>query len=388
MKRARSHYRYLASIALTLMLVVAACGDDDAQTTTTAAAATTTQAATTTEAPTTTEAASALPVVGFMFPAPPEDAGWNHEHDRARQSLEQTYPGLETISLVSPESDAASGLDQLVAQGAELIIAASAGYGDTLFQKSEEYPDVKFEWAGGWSQTDNLAAYYHRSFETEYFLGMLAGSLTETDVLGYIVPFPLEIVIRDVNAWALGAQSVNPDVTVKTIIINSWFDPPAETQAAATLIAEGADVLFGYVDSPAYIEEAESQGVYAIGITSDWSEFGPNAHLSSAIINFGPYLTRRVQEVVDGTWAPEFYEASLAEGTMALAPYGPAVPADVAEMVDQAVADFLAGDLDLFIGPIADQSGEVRVSDGQVMTYEEVAFWSWYVEGVEGELLG
>lgn len=327
--------------------------------------------------------------VGFIYIGPPGDAGWTFSHDEARKYIEEQLPNVETTFLDSvPEANSGPALDQLVSQGAKMIFATSFGYGDTVIQKAQQYPDVFFEHATGFQRSDNVSTYYVEHWEPSFLLGVIAGRMTKSNKLGYVGSFPIPEVIRDVNAFTLGAQSVNPDATVQVVLINTWFDPPKEKQAAKSLIDAGADVLFGIEDSPSVLEEAEANGIYAATWNSDMTRFGPKAFLSANVLQWGDHYVDRVKAAIEGTWESEDYWGSLADGSIELAPYGESVPEDVRGEVDEKLAGFKDDSFKPFVGPIADQSGKVRFEEGHEMTFEEIAEWDWFVQGVRGKLPG
>ncbi len=328
--------------------------------------------------------------VGFIYIGPPGDHGWTFEHDEARKFLDENVDGIETIAIDSvPEANAGPAIDQLVSQGAKMIFATSFGYGDTVLQKAEQYPDVLFEHATGIARAPNVSTYFVNHWQPAYLLGVLAGHVTKSNKIGYVASFPIPEIVRDVNAYALGAQSVNPDVTVKVVFINTWFDPPTEKQAARSLIDAGVDALFGITDSPSVLEEAEEhEGVYASTWNSDMRRFGPKSYLSAIVLEWGPYYADRVRQAVAGTWESHDYWGPMADDVVSLAPYGDSVPQDVRAKVDEMVAGFEDGSFQPFVGPIRDKAGKVRVSEGAEVSFDLLMTWDWFVEGVEGTLPG
>ncbi len=328
--------------------------------------------------------------VGFIYIGPPGDAGWTFQHDEARKFVEANVDNVETTFLENvPEADAGPAIDQLISQGNKLIFATSFGYGDTVIQKAGENPDVLFEHATGFQLADNVSTYFVRHWEPSYMIGVLAGRMSSSGKLGYVGSFPIPEVIRDVNSFAWGARSVNPEATVQMVFINTWFDPPKEKQAALSLIDAGADALFGIEDSPSVLEEAsQHEGVFAGTWNSDMSRFGPQAFLSAVVLNWGPRYVDRTQKAIDGTWASEDWWGTLAEDAVQLAPYGESVPEDVRAEVDEMLAGFEDGTFKPFVGPIADQNGEVRIAEGEEVTFEQFVAMDWLAEGVEGTLPG
>lgn len=327
--------------------------------------------------------------VGFMYIGPPGDAGWTFSHDEARKYVEENVDGVETTFLDSvPEANSGPAIDQLVAQGNKVIFATSFGYGDTVIQKAQQYPDVVFEHATGFQRAENVSTYFVQHWEPSYLLGMMAGRTTKSNTLGYVGTFPIPEVIRDANAFTMGARSVNPDAKVKIVFISTWFDPPKEKQAAKSLLDSGADVLFGISDSPSVLEEAEANGALAATWNSDMNRFGPKAYLSSVVLNWGDHYVERVEAARDGSWKSEDYWGTLEDGSVSLAPYGDSVPEDVRAEVDEKLAGFKDGSFKPFVGPIKDQSGKVQIEDGQEITFEQWVAMNWLVEGVEGKLPG
>ena len=327
--------------------------------------------------------------VGFMYIGPPGDAGWTYSHDQGRKYLEENVDGVETTFLDSvPEANSGPAIDQLASQGNKVIFATSFGYGDTVIQKATQYPDVFFEHATGFQRSDNVATYFVQHWEPSFLLGVMAGHMTESNTLGYVGTFPIPEVIRDANAFTLGARSVNPEAKVKIVFISTWFDPPKEKQAAKSLIDAGADVLFGISDSPSVLEEAAANGAYAATWNSDMKRFGPEAYLSSVELDWGPYYQKRIEAVRNGSWESHDYWGTLADGDVKLSQFGDNVPEEVQAEVEEKLAGFKDGSFKPFMGPIRDQSGKVQVQEGQEITFEQWVGMTWLVEGVEGKLPG
>jgi basic membrane protein A len=325
--------------------------------------------------------------VGFIYIGPPGDAGWTFQHDEARKFLEENAENVETTFLENvPEANAGPAIDQLISQGNTLIFATSFGYGDTVIQKARDNPEVLFEHATGFQLADNVSTYFVRHWEPSFLLGVIAGHVSESGRLGYVGSFPIPEVIRDVNSFTLGAQSINPDATTQMLFINTWFDPPTEQQAARSLIDGGADTLFGITDSPNVLQAAAEEGALAATWNSDMGRFGPEAYLSSVVLNWGPRYVQRTEQAIDGTWESEDWWGTLAEDAVQLAPYGDSVPDDVQAEVDEKLAGFEDGSFNPFVGPITDQAGEEQIADGEEVTFEQFVAWDWFVQGVEGSL--
>ncbi|MBV9218855.1 MAG: BMP family ABC transporter substrate-binding protein, partial [Methylobacteriaceae bacterium] len=205
--------------------------------------------------------------VGFVYVGPVGDFGYSYQHDQGRIAMEKALGDkVETTFLESvPESDSERAIEQLARAGHKLIFTTSFGFMDATLKVAKNYPDVKFEHATGYKQAPNMATYSIRWYEGRYVMGKIAGKMTKTNTIGYIVSFPIPEVVSGINAFMLGAQSVNPNVKVKIVWVNTWFDPGKEADAAKALISQGADVLVQHTDSAAAMQEAEKAGKFAFG---------------------------------------------------------------------------------------------------------------------------
>src|SRR6266508_2784177 len=191
-------------------------------------------------------------------------------------------------------------------------------------------------------------AYDLATEDGRYLDGIVAGSLTKANVIGYPAGFPIEEVDRGINAFTLGAQSVNPDIKVIPVWINSWYDPPKERQASESLVDAGADILVGEVNSPAMQSVAQKRNVYAIGYGWDSSARSPDVWLSSFTFVWGPYYLAEATAILDGSWKPQLFYGGLRDGGIGLSTFGPAVPQTVIDLVQQKKDEIASGTLDFF----------------------------------------
>ncbi|MDE0069184.1 MAG: BMP family ABC transporter substrate-binding protein [Caldilineaceae bacterium] len=324
--------------------------------------------------------------VAFVYVGPVGDLGWSYAHDQGRLALEEL--GVETAysELVAEGPDAARVLQSYAAQGYDLIFATSFGYMDSVIEVAEGFPGVMFEHATGYKTAENVGIYDGRGYQGWYLAGMVAAAMTESNVLGYIAPYPIPEVVRNLNAFALGAQSINPLVEVRPVWIFAWFDPPAEREAAQALIDAGADVVARESDSVEPDKLAQEQGVYAIGYNAINPEIAPDAVLTAPIWNWRVIYEKKVRDVAAGTWTNEPIWWGMAEGVLELAPVADFVPEDVRSAVEEAKAGILDGSFLLFCGPINDNAGAERVADGECMDDPALLSYDWLVEGVTGEI--
>jgi basic membrane protein A and related proteins len=379
-------------------LLLAACGDDDdddaAASATTAAtdSATTAPAAESTATAAESATAAGEPIkAAWIYVGPINDGGWTTAHDNGRKYVEeQLGDAVETTYKENvPEGpEVAQVIDDLVADGNDIIFATSFGFGEAMQAASVEYPDVAFEWATGIAPTDNMGIYYGAGEQANYLAGMSAGAATESNIIGFVAPFPIPEVIRHIDAYALGAQSVNPDAVVKVVWVNSWFDPTNERQAADSLISAGADVIASGGDSPAPGEAAKAAGVAWTGYDSDQSANFPDEWLTAAVYNWGPYYAQQVKAAMDGTWAPGEYYGNIADGFVDIAPFGSRVSQETQDMITAKRQEIVDGKFDIFAGPITDQAGTVRVADGESLSFGDQMTIDWFVAGVDGDPTG
>ncbi|MCG6931525.1 MAG: BMP family ABC transporter substrate-binding protein [Desulfofustis sp.] len=322
--------------------------------------------------------------VGFIYVSPIGDAGWSYAHDQGRLALEE-MDGVKTayVEAVAEGPDSERVMQNMARKGYDIIFATSFGYMDPMLKVAKQFPDTVFMHCSGFKTADNMGTYFGRMYEARYLSGMVAGAMTKSNTIGYVAAFPIPEVIRGINAFALGAQSLNPDATVRVVWTKTWYDPATEKEAAKSLLDVGADVIAQHQDSPGPQEAAQEKGVYSIGYNSDMSAFAPNAHLTAPIWNWGPYYKSVVKQVQDGTWKAGSSWTGLAEGIVDLSPMSDMVPKDVQDKV-MAKKEAIKGGEKVFVGPLQDQKGVEKVGAGVAMSDEELLGMTWFVQGVIG----
>ena len=327
--------------------------------------------------------------VGFIYIGPIGDHGWTYQHDQGRLSVEEELGDhVETVYLENiPEGpDAERAIERLVRQGgAELIFTTSFGYMDPTVKVAERFPDVKFEHATGYKRADNVAIYSARFYEGRYIIGQIAAQMSNSGVAGYIASFPIPEVVRGINSFLLGAQTIDPDFKLKVIWVSTWFDPGKEADAAKVLIGQGADIITQHTDSTAPLQIAEEQGVVGFGQASDMHAFAPNAQLTSIIDEWGPYYVARTRAVLDGTWESTDTWDGIAPGMVRMSEYMN-MPEEVAAMARETEAMIASGELHPFKGPIYNQEGTMVIGEGDVLDDGTLLGMNWYVQGVDDKL--
>jgi len=327
--------------------------------------------------------------VAFIYIGQPGDLGYTYEHDRGRAMLEEAMGDsikVITVPDVPEGPDAEKAIRDVVVAGADAVFATSFGYMDPTLTVATEFPDVYFEHCSGYLTADNMATYFGRMYQPRYLSGIVAGSMTENNFIGYVAAFPIPEVIRGINAFTLGAKSINPDAEVHVVWTNTWYDPVKEREAAEALLAEGADIIAQHQDTTEPQKAAAENGKLSIGYDSDMAQFVGDTVLTSPIWNWGTYYISTVQDMLDGTWQSHQYWGGMADDVVELAPLSPLVPEDVAGLVDAEKATLISGDTDVFCGSIIAQDGSEAVAEGTCMTDEEMLSMNWFVDGVVGTI--
>ena len=337
-------------------------------------------------------AAKAEPLkIAFAYVGPVGDGGYSFAHDQARKKLEAEFGDkIQTTFVESvPEGpDAERVLRDLASQGNKLVFGTTFGYMDTIQKLAPDFPNVKWEHATGYKTADNVRTYDSRTYEGAYLAGIVAGSMTKSNTLGIVGSVPIPEVIRNINSFTMGAQSVNPKITTKVVWVNEWFAPPKETEAATSLINGGADVLFQNTDSPAVLKTAEEKGIRAFGWDSDMTAYGPKAHLGSAIINWAPYYTKTVNEVLGGTWATGSSWWGVKEGAIDLVSMAADVPAETKAKVEEVKKGLKDGTYVIWKGPIASNDGKEVLAADKAADDDFLRGVNFFVKGVEGKVPG
>lgn len=321
--------------------------------------------------------------IAWAYVGPTADEGWNYAHDLGRQAVAAAFPQATTtyVENMPYSADASRILRQFVADGYQMIFVNS-NYGDFIYDVAARAPEVAFYECDGRYSTENLGTYYVQHWYPSYVAGVAAGLMSPSGKLGYVASFPVPSVYSGTNAFLMGARSVNPEATLQAIVINSWFDPQAAAQAGTALIDNGADVLFGIMDEAAYLQVAEARGVKAVMWNTDIRRYGPQAYISSIVVDFGAYYVEQVGRRLAGEWTPDETILPMTAGVDRDA-WGETVPAEVAAQAD-AVREQMLGGWSPFTGEIKNSRGEIIVPAGHTMTEVELYNWNWSIEGVSG----
>lgn len=358
----------LLTIVLALVLSLTACGGGTAATT----------------------AAAAPLTVGFIYVGPIGDGGYTYAHDQGRLYMEKEL-GAKVKAIYKesvPESpEVEKAMKDMIQQGAKVIFATSFGFMDYVEKVAKEFPDVKFYHCSGYKSNEtNFVNYFGRIEQTRYLSGIVAGMKTKSNKIGYVAAFPIPEVIRGINAFTLGAQSVNPDITVDVRWTLTWYDPAKEKEAATALLDEGSDIIAQHQDTTGPQIAAEEKGAFAIGYNTDSKDAAPKAYLTAPIWNWGPYYTAQVKSVLDGTYKAANYWGGMKDGIVDLAPLTALAPEGAKAKVDEMAAKIKDGSFNIFQGPILDQDGKERIAAGSAVDDAGQLSMDWFVKGVIGKI--
>jgi simple sugar transport system substrate-binding protein len=327
--------------------------------------------------------------VGFVYVGPVGDHGWTYQHDQGRKAVDAKYGNrVQTtfVENVSEGPDAERVIEQLARTGHKLIFTTSFGFMEPTLKVAKKYPQVNFEHATGFKRASNVATYDARFYEGRYIIGQIAAKMSKSGTIGYIASFPIPEVVAGINAMMLGAQSIRPDMKIKIVWVNSWYDPGKESDAAKALIAQGADVLSQHTDSAAAMQVAQERGVLAFGQASDMSRFGPKAQLTSIIDDWSDYYVLRVGQQLDGKWKSGAVWDGLDKGKVKMAPYTN-MPAEVRTMAQMTEAAIRGKQFHPFTCPIFKQDGsQVECKGKGALDDGQVASMNFYIKGIDDKV--
>jgi basic membrane protein A and related proteins len=330
--------------------------------------------------------------VAFAYVGPVGDGGWTFAHDNARKAVEKEFGDRIVTSFVEkvPEAaDAERVFRDMAGQGNKLIFGTTFGYMEPMLKTAADLKDVKFEHATGYKQAENMRTYDSRTYEGAYLAGVIAGGMTKTNTVGVVGSIPIPEVIRNINSFTLGAQSVNPKIKTKVVWVNEWFNPPKETEAAQSLMNGGADVLMQNTDSSAVLQAAAKNKKLAFGWDSDMTAYAPDAHLASAIINWAPYYIKATKDALDGTWkGGSGAWWGVKEGAIDIVSISDKVPADLKAKVAAVKAGLKDGSFVIWKGPITGSDGKELLAKDAVADDKFLGGIKFYVKGVEGKVPG
>jgi len=330
--------------------------------------------------------------VAFVYVSPIGEAGWTYQHEQGRLAMQKALGDRVVTTVVESVAEGADServMRDLAAQGNKLIFATSFGYLEPALRVAADYPDVKFEHAGGYKTAANLNTYNARYYEARYLAGLLAGRRSKSGIAGYVAGFPVPEVVQGINAFTLGMREANPKAQVKVVWLNTWFDPAREREAATTLINQGADVLTNHSGSPAVPQTAQAhfkdKGVRAIAYQSDMRAYASDAQLAAVTHHWGGYYTQVARSVLGGTWKPHAVWGGMKDGLVQLSAISADVPAKDQAEIEARRKAIVEGRFRPFSAPLVDNEGHARLAAG-TLDDNAIATMNWFVRGVVGTI--
>ncbi len=324
--------------------------------------------------------------IGFIYVGPKLDYGYNYSMDQGRLHVEKTL-GVKTINQenVPETAEVTRVMEKMIKSGCEIIFPTSYGYLDYAIELGKKYPKVSFLHAGGLKTSTNVGTYFANSDDAMYLAGMAAGGTTKSKKLGFVAAFPIPQVLRSINSFTLGAQSIDPECTTRVVWTNGWLNPPKEAEAANSLADAGVDVIGEQIDSPITLAKtAQKRNIFVVGKDVNVQKYAEKAYLTGASWDGGPMMAKLVNEIWGGTWKPSHVRGDLKDGTAKLDPLGAAVPGPIKEKILAAKADILSGKYVVWKGPLTKQDGSTAVATPKPMALQEIETMSYLLKGVIG----
>ena len=324
---------------------------------------------------------------------PADGSGYTYAHDQGIVGMQQEL-GLRDDQIVRKnnvsDSDPAAtetAIRECIEEGCNIIFGTSWGYMDKMESLAAEFPDVYFCHGTGYKNNGtNLNNYFGRIYQARYLSGIVAGMKTEKNYIGYVAAKPIPEVIRGINAFTLGVQSVNPDAKVEVFFTDTWYDPAQEKSGALELLNKGVDVIAQHQDTTAPQVAAEEKGAYCIGYNFPTPDAAPKAYLTAACFDWATFYVDDCKRAIDGTWTSRAYWEGLSEHMTYLDTLTDLCAEGTQEKVDEAQASIIDGTFDPFTGPLYDQDGNLKLEDGVRMTDDEIWNMNWFVQGVVGTI--
>ena len=335
--------------------------------------------------------------IAWLYPGPHNDGGYSQAHDNGRLYVQENVPDVETAYSELVSDDMAEKVCRdYASQGYKLIFATSFGMMKGMMAAAKDFPDVTFMHASGYplpTDLPNMGIYFGRLEQPDYLAGLVAGKMTKTNYIGFVLPFSIPECIREVNSFTTGVREVNSKAEVHVIYTNSWVDPVKEKAAAEAHLAAGADIIASGCDTPAALEAAYKAGKYGVGYDMDAAAAAAatdpafaKSVLTSRVWNWGPYYKQVTEQVKAGTWKQSDYWGGMTDGIVDLAPMSEVVPQAVKDLVETRKQEILQGTFDPFMGPQYDQAGTLRIPAGQTLNDQEQRDLQWFVKGVVGDI--
>jgi simple sugar transport system substrate-binding protein/basic membrane protein A len=381
-------WRLGAATFAALALATAACSSNGSTTSTTAGGTT----------PAATAPGTGGKAIGFIFVGPKDDVGYNQAAYDGSQEVAKAFPDLKVLTAENvPEDDNATRvMEDMISKGAKIIFATSYGHLDPAAKVAAAHPDVVVIQQGNLIKgtvAPNFGTYFGTVYEPVYLAGIAAGKATKSNKLGYVYAFPITQTTENIDAFQLGAASVNPAVQTYTVATSDWCNPAKQAEAANSLLSEGVDVITQHQDcTKTIIEKTEAAGAYTVGYHADGSGLAPKGWLTGSEWAWGPLYVDIVRTTLAGDFTGSKYNDNYRVGLktgdnpFVQSTYGPSVTDETKAQIETARAAIALPDGSPFKGPVMDQSGKVIFAAGTTPDYVAIEGQTFFVQGVVGKL--
>jgi basic membrane protein A len=324
--------------------------------------------------------------VGFIYISSVHDEGYTQAHDRGRLALNAMGIPTLYVEYVPENADCEKAIRDLIDQGCNVIYTNSFGFMDWTLKVANDFPNVYFGHCSGYKRAPNMSTFFGKIYQARYLSGIAAGYKTRANRIGYVAAYPIPEVIRGINAFTLGVQSVNPNATVEVLWTSTWYDPAVEKQGALELLNKGCDVIAQHQDTTSPQIAAQERGAFAVGYNTPTPNAAPQAYLTAPLFHWDKFYVDDINHVIAGTWQSRAYWEGFSNGTVSLDTLTALNDPRAAPAIETARAGIIAGTFEPFTGPLTDQSGNVRVPAGTRMTDEQIWNMGWFVRGVIGTI--
>jgi basic membrane lipoprotein Med (substrate-binding protein (PBP1-ABC) superfamily) len=324
--------------------------------------------------------------IALVIPSPIGDVGWGHALAAGLEPIKAAYGDKVKVTIlenIAEGPDADRIMNKTVADGNKVLIAGSFGYQNGALQIARRDPSVTVLHASGFQIAPNFSPFAAKYFQGTYLLGMAAAALSKTGKLGSVSAFAIPELITSINAFTLGARTVNPNIEVSVVWVNSWFDPAKEQEAAKALIAQQCDVIFSNAqDTPSVVSACEEAGVYSFNLNSSMKKYAEKTYLGCVATDWSPFFKASLEEHLAGTFKGANAFLGVADKVVQVTDWNPAIPTDTMAKIKELEAKIADGGFSPFTGPIAKADGTEGVAAGATLPDAEIIAMNWHVKGV------
>jgi len=328
--------------------------------------------------------------IGVLLPSPIADVGWSHALSEGIAAVKEKYGddvNVNTIENIQEGPDADRIMNKMIGDGHKFLLLGSFGYMNAGLKLAKRNPERTFIHASGYKTDKNFSPFTAKYYEGAYLMGMAAAELTKSKKLGVVSAFAIPELISTINGFTLGARSVDPEVTVDVIWINSWFDPAKAQDSAKALIAGGADVLFSNAqDTPSVVTVAEESDAYVFNLNSSMKEYAPKKYLGVVKTDWAPFFVASVDAHLAGNFDGQNQWLGMTDDVVVVEDWSSDISAEMKAKIEATQADIVSGAFHVYNGPLVNQEGKEVVAAGTRLDDGAILGIDWHVEGVNSPL--